>query len=378
MTKLKKAIGLMSGTSMDGIDAALLKTDGQNHLQIIGHHSHHYSAAFRQRLKAGLEDAEHILNRQERPGSLRQLEQDLTLEHIAVVKALLAKLEYDKAAVDIIGFHGQTLLHRPGKHLTVQIGDGAFLARETGIDVMYDIRANDMACGGQGAPLTPAYHAALAQQLRGQVAFPVAFVNIGGIANLTWVDEDGQIAAFDCGPGNGLIDQWMELCTGKPFDRDGAAGLRGQVITSIYRHYLDSAWWQKGNISFDWRDFAPLDKKCASMEDGAATLSAVIAAGIIHALEHRFKATKTLIISGGGVKNRAVMQQLHALAAPRKMAVHAADTFGFASDFIEAEAWGYLAVRALYGLPLTWPATTGCAEPVSGGVLAQALGAQLG
>ncbi|AQS41628.1 MAG: Anhydro-N-acetylmuramic acid kinase [Candidatus Tokpelaia hoelldobleri] len=375
MTKLKTAIGLMSGTSMDGIDAALLATDGQKHLQIIGHHSHSYSATFRQKLKAGLKNAQYIINRQERPGNLPQLEKELTLEHAAVVETLLAKLGYDKAVVDLIGFHGQTLLHRPEKRLTVQIGDGALLARATGIDVVYDMRANDMAHGGQGAPLTPAYHAVLAGQIRDKAAFPLAFVNIGGISNLTRIDKDGQIAAFDCGPGNCLIDQWMELCTGKPFDRDGAAGLRGRVIDSICKRYLDSAWWQKGLSSFDWRDFTPLDKNSASVEDGAATLGAVTAASIIHALEYHFEGTKTLVVSGGGVKNQAVMQQLRRCATLRNMTVHTADDFGFDAGFIEAEAWGYLAVRAFYGLPLTWPATTGCTEPVSGGVLTQALGA---
>lgn len=375
MTKLKTAIGLMSGTSMDGIDAALLATDGQKHLQIIGHYSHGYSVTFRQKLKAGLKNAEHIMNRQERPGNLLQLEKELTLEHAAVVAALLARLGCDKAAVDLIGFHGQTLLHRPEKRLTVQIGDGALLARETGIDVVYDMRANDIEHGGQGAPLTPAYHAALAEQIRCRVTFPLAFINIGGISNVTRIDENGQVAAFDCGPGNCLIDQWMELCTGKPFDRDGAAGLRGQVIDSICKRYLDSAWWQNSVSSFDWRDFSPLDKDSASVEDGAATLGAITAASIIHALEHRFKVTKTLVISGGGVKNQAIMQQLCGFAGPRNMVVHAADDFGFDAGFIEAEAWGYLAVRAFYGLPLTWPATTGCAEAVSGGILAQTLGA---
>lgn len=220
MTKTLQAIGLMSGTSMDGIDVALVTTDGEAVVERGPFLAVTYDDAFRQRLKQGLEDAKAITDRRQRPESLAALERELTLRHAEAVKSFLAANGLRARDIDVIGFHGQTVLHRPDQALTVQLGDGALLARETGIDVVYDMRANDMVHGGQGAPLVPAYHAALAGGL-GAESLPACFVNIGGISNLTYIGADGEIAAFDSGPGNTLIDQWVETHTGLAFDAGG-------------------------------------------------------------------------------------------------------------------------------------------------------------
>ncbi len=189
MGKIMTAIGLMSGTSMDGIDVALLRTDGDAIVEQGPSAGYAYEARFRDRLKQGLEDAKSIASREQRPGILADLERELTLRHVEAVQAFLRQNNILRESVDVIGFHGQTVLHRPDEALTVQIGDGALLARETGIDVVYDMRANDMEHGGQGAPLIPAYHAALARNAaaNGDLVQPVVFVNIGGISNLTFI-----------------------------------------------------------------------------------------------------------------------------------------------------------------------------------------------
>jgi len=378
MSNIKTVIGLMSGTSMDGIDAALLRTDGEAEIKLLAHGSFAYSPAFRTRLKAGLEEAAQIQSRDQRPGSLAMLEQDLTYYHGTLVRDMLRQENLDAQAVDLIGFHGQTMLHRPQSGLTVQLGDGALLAQETGIDVIFDMRAHDMSHGGQGAPLVPAYHGALAAQLGREVRFPVAFVNIGGIANLTYLQErelgeENDPIAFDCGPGNCLIDQWIEKMTGQDYDEGGRAGLAGKVQEEIVATYLSQPFFNNDKPhALDWRNFAPLEEGGISLEDGAATLSFVTAAGIFRSLRLLPQRPKTLIISGGGVKNRAIWSALQSLATKMDITIFSAQECGLHADFIEAEAWGYLAVRAWRRLPLTFPTTTGVASALTGGVFVAA------
>ncbi|MEN9894245.1 MAG: hypothetical protein RIR97_97, partial [Pseudomonadota bacterium] len=213
MSIVKTAIGLMSGTSMDGIDLALLRTDGEAIVERGPSMSVVYEPSFRDQLKQALEDAKTIRVRTERPGNLPAVETELTQRHADAVQRFLKLNTILASDVDVIGFHGQTVLHRPDAALTVQIGLGQKLADETCIPVVYDMRANDMVHGGQGAPLVPAYHAALARSLR-EVSYPVVFVNIGGISNLTFIGSNGNLIAYDSGPGNTLIDQWVEAHAG--------------------------------------------------------------------------------------------------------------------------------------------------------------------
>ncbi|YBV97570.1 anhydro-N-acetylmuramic acid kinase [Phyllobacteriaceae bacterium JZ32] len=371
MTEIKQAIGLMSGTSMDGIDIALVRTDGRSFVERGPSLSITYPDGFRARLKQGLADARSIRSRDERPGVLARLERDLTLHHAIAVNDFLHVHGIDRETIDLIGFHGQTVLHRPDEGLTVQIGEGPLLAAETRIPVVYDMRANDMAHGGQGAPLIPAYHAALAAGLAGRCEAPVVFVNIGGISNLTYVGTDGTLAAFDSGPGNMLIDQWVEAHTGAAFDADGAIAASGSVDEALAQRYLAHSFFT-GNIrrSLDRSDFLPPEKGEISLADGARTLAFVSAAAILKSAAHLPQRPKTYVVSGGGRKNAAIMQALEELAAGQDAGVLSADVLGLDGDSMEAEAWAYLAVRSLEGLPLSYPATTGCDAPVSGGILA--------
>jgi len=368
MTTIRTAIGLMSGTSMDGIDVALVRTDGVSQVERGPFLGLAYDDDFRRRLRQGLEDAKAITERSERPGSLAELERDLTLRHADAVRAFLAANGLRPRDIDVIGFHGQTVLHRPDQALTVQIGDGAALARETGIDVVYDMRANDMVHGGQGAPLVPAYHAALAAAL-GADSLPACFVNIGGISNLTYIGTDGEVAAFDSGPGNTLIDQWVEAQAGLAFDAGGAIACRGRVLKPLADRYLGHAFFT-ANVrrSLDRNDFSPPQQGEASLEDGARTLAHVAAASIFASARHLPEKPKTYVICGGGRLNAVIMGDLAALAEREGAAIVNADDLALDGDAMEAEAWGYLAVRSLKGLPLTFPGTTGVKMPVSGGV----------
>jgi anhydro-N-acetylmuramic acid kinase len=369
-----RAIGLMSGTSMDGIDAAIVTTDGEGLVETGPTGFFAYPAAFRRRIEDGLEAAKTIVGRGERPGDLAALERDITLRHAEAVLALLAKLPGEKGPPEIIGFHGQTVLHRPQLGLTVQLGDGPLLARETGIDVVYDMRANDMAEGGQGAPLVPAYHAALARSLPEQyrAMSPVVFVNIGGISNITYVGE-GDPIAFDTGPGNSLIDQWVAMKGGVPFDADGAIASEGGVVRAVIERYLDKPFFARpGPKSLDRNDFRLAEAEGLELADGARTLAAVSAEAILKSVEHLPAAPKLWIVCGGGRRNPHIVNDLREGAARSGADVILAEDAGLSGDFIEAEAWAYLAVRSLQGLPLTFPTTTGCRRAVSGGVLARA------
>lgn len=364
---LISALGLMSGTSMDGIDVAVLETDGEAVVRRGPGGFFPYDDACRARIEAGLDDARTIEGRQDRPGTLAGLERDITLRHAEAVRRFLN--EHPSVAPDVIGFHGQTVLHRPDEALTVQLGDGALLARETGLPVVYDMRAADMEHGGQGAPLVPVYHAALAASLpEGLRQFPVCFVNIGGISNVTFVPEEGAPIAFDTGPGNALIDQWVAAGSGRAFDEDGRIAGEGEIAQDVVARYLDASFFDEpAPKSLDRGDFTTGLAAGLSLADGARTLAAVSAGAILKARAHMPEQPLVWIVCGGGRKNPHIMADLRRGAGNVRVVV--AEDAGFDGDAMEAEAWAYLAVRSLKGLPLTFPTTTGCSRPATGGVL---------
>lgn len=365
-----RALGLMSGTSMDGIDVALLETDGETRVERGPRASYPYSPAFRARLLAGLAEARSLLRRQDRPGCLGMVERYLTDLHAEAVRHFLEDHRLGADTIDVIGFHGQTVLHRPEERLTVQLGDGAALAEATGIDVVYDLRAADVEAGGQGAPLAPVYHRALVGRLPG----PVAMLNIGGVANLTWVGNgppgERSMLAFDTGPGNALLDDWMQRHTGRPFDEQGEAAARGRVDEEVLCALLSHPYFAESPPkSLDRNAFSLEPLSALSLEDGAATLAAFTAAAIAKARAQVREEPRLWIVCGGGRKNRTLM----AMIAERvENAVVPAEAIGLDGDSLEAEAWAYLAVRALKGLPITFPGTTGVARPLTGGVLVRA------
>lgn len=370
MAAMRTAIGLMSGTSLDGIDVALVRTDGETVVERGPAMSLPYDAAFRRRLQGALETAKAIGERGERPGDLAAIERDLTLRHAEAVRAFLAENGLAPSSIDAIGFHGQTVLHRPGEGLTVQLGDGGLLAAETGIDVVYDMRANDMVHGGQGAPLIPAYHAALAGGMTKSAGKAMVFVNIGGISNITFIGSGGDIVAFDSGPGNTLIDQWVEAHAGVPFDQGGVIAAKGRVDPDLVARYLGHSFFSDPiRRSLDRNDFRPPERSEACLEDGARTLAHVTAAAILRSARNLPELPNLYVVCGGGRLNRVIMDDLAALAETEGAEVVAAEAVDLDGDSMEAEAWAYLAVRSLNGLPLTFPGTTGVKAPVTGGIL---------
>jgi anhydro-N-acetylmuramic acid kinase len=370
MTGMRTAIGLMSGTSLDGIDVALLRTNGETLVERGPSLGRSYDAAFRRRLQGALETAKAIEERTQRPGDLADIERELTMRHVEAVGALLTENGLKPADIDVIGFHGQTVLHRPNAGLTVQLGDGELLANETGIDVVYDMRANDMVHGGQGAPLIPVYHAALAAGFSRAGGKAVVFVNIGGISNLTFIGSGGDIVAYDSGPGNTLIDQWVEAHAGIPYDQGGMIASEGRIDIALAERYLGHAFFTDAvRRSLDRNDFLPPEGAAASLEDGARTLAHVTAAAILRSARQLPEKPKLYVVCGGGRLNRVIMDDLSALAEAEGAHVVAAEAVDLDGDSMEAEAWGYLAVRSLRGLPLTFPGTTGVKAPVTGGLL---------
>ncbi|MFM9941924.1 MAG: anhydro-N-acetylmuramic acid kinase [Hyphomicrobiaceae bacterium] len=391
MSKVMRAIGLMSGTSMDGIDIALIETDGDRSVRRLAASSEAYPDDFRAQLRQAMADAQAITSREQRPGCLADVERELTERHAAAVTRFMGDRMLQPSAVDVIGFHGQTVLHREElvpagtfldrrlgvleerelpprtRLLTVQLGDGPLLARRTGVDVVHDLRANDCALGGQGAPLVPIYHWALAAKVPER---PIAFVNIGGVSNITWMGPGGRLIAFDTGPGNALIDDWMLRHTGTARDEGGRLAAAGNVDEGILRRYLSQPYFAKvAPKSLDRNAFPPDLVAGLSVADGAATLTAFTAEAIARARELVPEQPLLWIIAGGGRRNQTLMRMI---AARVENAVVPAEALDLDGDTMEAEAWAYLAVRSLKGLPLTFPETTGVAEPAIGGKLARA------
>jgi anhydro-N-acetylmuramic acid kinase len=371
VSKPLHAIGLMSGTSLDGIDVAMLETDGEVVVSRGPSMTIQFDEGQRNLLRRALVDAKSVNGPNERPGVLHHAERESTTWHIALVKQFAAKYDVDLSRVDVIGYHGQTVIHRPDKGFTVQLGLGDEMARQLNIPVVYNMRANDMAHGGQGAPLVPAYHRALVADM---IERPVAMVNIGGVANVTWIGTDGELLAFDTGPGNALIDDWMKHQTGTNRDESGSMGLVGLVDEATVAQYLGDGFFEaSAPKSLDRDRFADVQLKGLSVVDGAATLVAVTSRGIAMAQNQMPEKPQQWIICGGGRHNRAIMRDLEMLLGN----VQKAEALKLDGDVVEAEAWAFLAVRSLRGLPLTYPGTTGVPEPVTGGVLARASDGQL-
>jgi anhydro-N-acetylmuramic acid kinase len=367
MGKPLAAIGLMSGTSMDGIDAALIRTDGEEFVEHVAALTRRYEASERRLLVEALAEARAMSDRRARPGSLAQAEAMITARHAEAVAALIARAGVGRSGIDVIGFHGQTVLHRPQVGLTVQLGDGERLARLTGLPVVADMRAADVAGGGEGAPLVPVYHRALAGSLAER---PVAFLNIGGVANVTWIGVDGSLLAFDTGPGNALMDDWALEHTGEPCDRDGRLAAAGMLDATAFKILALHPYFERPvPKSLDRNAF---DVRCLeglSAADGAATLLHFTATSIARAAGW-FPAPPALWVAcGGGRRNPALVQAIRGLLEPLGQRVATAEEAGIDGDIVEAEAWAYLAVRSMRGLPLTYPATTGVARPTTGGVL---------
>jgi len=350
----------MSGTSADGIDVAIIETDGIDVFGLGPCLTVPYPPALRRRIMATYGAAR-------APAAVIE---ELTRAHAAAIRLLVKRRYLKHSKIYIIGFHGQTILHRPQDRVTVQIGDGALLARLTGTTVVNRFRDADVAAGGEGAPLVPLYHAALARRAArdGRLELPAAIVNIGGVANVTYVGAAGahELIAFDTGPGNALIDDWARATKGLAMDRGGRLAAAGTVDRRALDRLLAHRYFRRRppkSLDRDAFSLAPLADLSAA--DGAATLTAFTVHAIAGAACHFPEPPKRWLVAGGGVANPTLMRGL----ANAVGEVAPVEALGWRSDALEAEAFAYLAVRSLRGLPLSLPSTTGVPRPMTGGVI---------
>jgi anhydro-N-acetylmuramic acid kinase len=367
------AIGLMSGTSYDGVDVALLNTDGET-IDGVGPtgyrpYSEQERAVLRRAIAAGGNLS--LANRSERPKILADAEELVTDMHAEAVEAFLAANGMPASQVSVVGFHGQTILHRPDRGMTVQLGDGRALAARLGIQVVYDFRAADIAAGGQGAPVVPVFHRAMVRMLKEQ--HPVGVLNVGGVANVTFVDDERELVAFDTGPGNALIDDFLRARTGQMQDDEGRIAAAGKVdeaaVERVLRHPFFSRRPPKSLDRNEFRNWVNDEARLAdkSTEDGAATITAITVAAVDRATAVLPGKPASWIVAGGGTRNPTLMKMLVERLKPAR--VKTALDVGWSADALEAQAFAYLAVRSLKGLPLTFPATTGVPQPMSGGII---------
>lgn len=346
----------MSGTSVDGVDVALIETDGEQVTSFGAFLTVPYPDEARQRIRAAF-GAEGPNDR------TAAADRAVTEAHVAAVRRWSQESGIPLSTVDLVGFHGQTITHRPERRFTWQIGDGAALAHAIGVKVVSDLRSADVKAGGQGAPLVPVYHAALAHDL----PKPLAVVNIGGVGNVTWIGADGALLAFDTGPGNGPIDDWCMRRAGQRFDRDGTLAAAGKVDRARVERFSEHRYFaQKPPKSLDRGDFSDAWADGLSVVDGAATLTRGTARAIALAARHFPVPVVQWVVSGGGARNPSLLK---AISEETRGKVVTADSRGWNGDALEAQAFAFLAVRSLHGLPITFPGTTGAPRPLTGGRL---------
>jgi anhydro-N-acetylmuramic acid kinase len=404
------SIGLMSGTSMDGIDAALIETDGKSQIKELGGVSLNYNADFKILLKSAelavrtcngnLEEAKRYYSQaiesyltkelkstdfaRFKEFTFDQIVEQSTNLHAEITNSLLKKLNYNPKDIDIIGYHGQTLFHRPSEGITIQIGNGQLLAKKTNIKVINDFRSNDVKSGGQGAPFAPIYHLALAIR---DNKYPIAIVNCGGIANVTFITGTtyNDIIGFDTGPGNGLIDRLVKQKTNNTefMDQDGKYGKKGQINLEILKLLFQKGVLQQQKNYFDINPPKSLDiddlklieeLKDIPLPDACATLAAFTAESIAKSIDYLPKEVVPInwVLAGGGWNNPVIKDQL-TISLQNKIKftlnIKLADEINWNSKYMEAQIFAYLAVRSLLDLPISVPATTKVPKPLSGGRL---------
>jgi anhydro-N-acetylmuramic acid kinase len=351
------AIGFMSGTSCDGVDAAILDTDGESNISFLGGVTLPYEDDLRTRL---LEASQHDVPIME----LLRLERDVSAHHLQAARMLLDQHPELLKKVSVIGLHGHTIRHIPSEGLTMQVGNPWILAKELELPVVTDFRRCDMAVGGQGAPLVAMFHRALFED----EPCPTLVLNLGGVANVTWLGKDDKIIAGDTGPGCGLLDEWVQTMADMPHDLDGRLASAGKVDQEIVDESLEAPFFSLPlPKAADRYDFDHVDVSGLSVEDGSATLCAVTVEAIFRAVKKLPNMPKRMFVTGGGVHHPVIMKMLEEKFGEIKNVRER----GLNPDTLEAECFAWLAVRHLKQLPLTIPETTGCQFSVSGGVTAK-------
>lgn len=350
-------IGSMSGTSADGLDLAILRTDGVRINQMQGGCYTPYPDALRKRILGAM----HSIEAEE----LMLLAKDIAIFNANAIFSLLAAFSLKANDIEAIGFHGQTIRHTPQKQVTMQIGNPAILAHLTGINVVCDFRSQDLAAGGQGAPLIPVFHAALAKYCDYE---GVAFLNIGGVSNITYVATNSELIAYDVGPGNAGMDDLVNIHTGMRCDEDGAIASNGKVSESALKTLISMLPKQlQQRISLDRNQFNYSCLNSLSLEDKLATMVEMIALSIDMGIRSLPNIPSLVIASGGGVHNRHLLMRIRRHLDP--IQVRTANESNLEGDLLEAYAFAYLAARRIGNLPISFPSTTGVNTPQCGGAI---------
>ena len=362
MKKIYSALGLMSGTSMDGVDASVIQSDGETNCKLISNTYFEYNRDLFKRLTRLRDKINSSKDLNNMSDEIEVLEKEITFFHAQISNKVIEKLPFK---IDLVGFHGQTIFHKVEEKISVQIGNGSLLSQLIKKKVIYNFRQNDLKNGGEGAPLTPIYHKLLAKLLveEKKIKIPVTILNIGGIANITSISKNYKILSMDIGPGNCLIDKWIRSNSNKNFDENGNIAKFGKIDKFLLEQTLDNFYYNNivNKKSLDINDFDISPFRGLSLENGAATIieftADILSKKILN--EHVY-------VCGGGRKNNFLIETIQKKIQNKIQNIDILDIDG---GFIESQAFGYLAIRSYLGLPISFPETTGCKEANSGGVL---------
>ena len=371
MSKNYCSLGLMSGTSGAGVDASLINSDGGSNYKVEINKYFEYENNFSQKIHSLKDKINTVKDLETYSTEIKALEKELTIFHSKVVMDIVKNT---KIKIDFIGFHGQTIFHDPSKKISKQIGDGKLLSQLTQTTVVYNFRQKDIQNGGEGAPLTPIFHQALVKQ--NKIELPVCILNIGGISNVTIIEdyEQNNLKSRDLGPGNCLIDAWVRKNKKGNFDENGAYAAMGKTNDLMLNQALDNFDNRpyKNKLSFDTKDFDINFLRGVSFEDGAATLTdlsgTIIAGGLLSLLNNKIDKSYKVLVSGGGRKNKSLIQNIKSRIS-KNLLIKPIDDFGVDGDYVESQAFAFLAIRSFLDLPISFPDTTGCKSPTTGGVI---------
>ena len=371
MSKSFYSLGLMSGTSMDGVDVSLIKSDGLSKYNTISNKYFEYD----KNLYEGLTNIRDKINNSEDLkillNDIKSIEKKITLFHAEAVNEMTKKLT---VKIDLIGFHGQTIFHNSDEKISRQLGDGKLLSQLTKKTVAYNFRENDLNNGGEGAPLSPIFHQLIVKE--NKIDLPVCVLNIGGIANITAIgsNEPKDLKSYDIGPGNCLIDEWIRKKTKKKYDDNGQTAKTGKTSEIILNQALDNFNNRKNkdSLSFDTKDFDLNFVRGLSLEDGAATLTdfsgRIVGAAFFSLLSRVSDKLWKVLVCGGGRKNTTLMNRIKKKTL-KNLVIQSIDDYGIDGDFVESQAFAYLAIRSYFKLPISFPETTGCNKPCTGGTI---------
>ncbi|MCB1475323.1 MAG: anhydro-N-acetylmuramic acid kinase [Rhodobiaceae bacterium] len=363
MTERLRVLGMMSGTSMDGIETALIETDGESLIAFGPHESFTFDHQSRELLMAAKASARSVGGSSERTAVMTEAEALVGALHVRALEAFFVHNQMTADDVDLIGFHGQTVFHAPDRGITVQLGDASVIARAFRCETAFDFRSSDVAAGGEGAPLAPVYHRALVA--RSDLPRPVVVLNLGGVANFTAIDMEGDMIACDTGPANALLDDFVAARTGRPFDESGRLAASGSPDEAVLRKLMDDPYFTAPYPkSLDRDAFDPAPAYSLSDADGAATLTAFSARSIAAGLALLPFRPELIVATGGGARNPHLLRMI---GLECRVETIPAERVGWTSQAIEAQCFAYLAARVKYGLPITFPTTTGVPAPLPGG-----------